>query len=39
MSEQDKIQAINELLVIWKSGELSSYDFAVSIEKLLEKSL
>lgn len=37
MSEQDKVQSIKDLLTLWKSGELSSYDFAFAVEKLLER--
>jgi len=36
MSMDDKIKKIKELLVLWKSGELSSVDFAFEVEKIAE---
>ena len=35
MTAQEKVQAINEMLVLWQSGELSSYDFAVAVERVM----
>ena len=35
MLEKGKIQVIEELLVRWKSGELSSADFADAVDKVL----
>lgn len=35
MLERGKIKVITELLALWKSGELSSYDFAEAVEKAL----
>jgi hypothetical protein len=35
MLEKGKIKVIKELLVLWKSGELSSADFAFAVEKVL----
>jgi hypothetical protein len=35
MLEQEKIRVLKELLAQWKSGELSSYDFASAVEKVL----
>jgi hypothetical protein len=35
MLEQGKIRVIKELLALWKSGELSSADFAYAVEKAL----
>ncbi len=35
MLEQDKIKVITELLAQWQSGDLSSYDFAEAVKKVL----
>ena len=35
MLEQGKIRVIEQLVALWKSGELSSYDFACAVEKAL----
>jgi len=35
MLEQGKIQVIEQLLARWKSGDLSSADFAFAVEKVL----
>lgn len=35
MLELGKIKVITELLALWKLGELSSYDFAEAVEKVL----
>jgi hypothetical protein len=35
MLEQGKIKVIKELLELWQSGELSSYDFAEAVKKVL----
>ena len=35
--KDDKIQRIKDLLVIWKSGEMSSADFADDVESLIGK--
>jgi hypothetical protein len=35
MLEQGKIRVIKELLALWKSGELSSADFADAVDKVL----
>jgi hypothetical protein len=35
MLEQGKIKVIKELLIRWKSGDLSSYDFAEAVNKVL----
>jgi hypothetical protein len=35
MLEQGKIRVIKELLARWKSGELSSADFADAVDKVL----
>ena len=35
MLERGKIRVITELLARWKSGDLSSYDFAAAVEKAL----
>jgi hypothetical protein len=35
MLEQGKIRVIQELLVRWKSGDLSSADFADAVDKVL----
>jgi len=36
MTEAEKLAAIAALLPQWQSGELSSYDFASAIEKVLK---
>ena len=35
MLERGKIKVIKELLELWKSGDLSSYDFAEAVKKVL----
>lgn len=35
MLERGKIRVIKLLLAQWKSGDLSSYDFALAVEKAL----
>jgi O-phosphoseryl-tRNA(Cys) synthetase len=35
MLEQGKVRVIKELLALWKSGEMSSDDFAYAVEKVL----
>jgi hypothetical protein len=35
MSKHSNIQEIKELLIRWKSGELSSYDFAQAVDNML----
>jgi hypothetical protein len=35
MSETEKLAAIAALLTLWQSGELSSYDFAQQVEKVV----
>ena len=35
MLEQGKIRVIKQLLARWQSGELSSYDFASAVDKVL----
>ena len=35
MLEQGKIRVIKQLLAQWKSGELSSADFASAVDKVL----
>jgi hypothetical protein len=35
MLEQGKIRVIKQLLAQWQSGDLSSYDFASAVEKVL----
>jgi CRISPR/Cas system CMR subunit Cmr4 (Cas7 group RAMP superfamily) len=35
MLERGKIRVIEELLAQWQSGELSSYDFAEAVKKVL----
>jgi hypothetical protein len=37
MNEAEKIKRIKELLVLWKSGELSSADFADDVESVMSK--
>ena len=32
MSANEKLEAIKQLISLWKSGELSSYDFACAVE-------
>ena len=36
MTEAEKLAAIAALLPQWQSGELSSYDFACRVEKVME---
>jgi hypothetical protein len=36
MTEAEKLAAIAALLPQWQSGELSSYDFAWQVEKIME---
>ena len=38
MSTNAKLEAIKQLISLWKSGELSSYDFACAVENV-EKSV
>ena len=38
MSANAKLEAIKQLITFWKSGELSSYDFACAVENV-EKSV
>jgi hypothetical protein len=35
MLERGKIKMIKDLLAQWQSGELSSYDFAEAVKKVL----
>jgi hypothetical protein len=35
MLERGKIRVIKQLLAQWQSGDLSSYDFAAAVEKVL----
>ena len=35
MLERGKIRVIKQLLELWKSGDLSSYDFAAAVDKAL----
>jgi len=35
MLERGKIRVIKQLLELWKSGDLSSYEFAEAVEKAL----
>lgn len=35
MLEKGKIRVIKELLALWQSGEMSSYDFAEAVKKVL----
>jgi hypothetical protein len=35
MLEKGKIRVIKELLALWKSGEMSSEEFASAVEKVL----